>query len=261
MASGALGPDTPSLVFEGGGLNFSGKGGAVLRLYRNDRSRSQVAIRAYAGGDEGRTLDLPDFFEEFATRAAKGVQGAVQSSATTMQLTQQLENEAFALADTDYSNIVLYSTTTVRVGGSLHYAQALVGPLTLQVAANVEGSWSRATPFHASTQEFTTLSTTDVTVTFDAVLSASFSRWSVPLGVSAEYAGVTTASSIEGAGQQSSTTQYVGGGVWFTGRRGVEIGALAFTQRYLKAIEGFETSSLSGKPSGYSGALVFRALW
>lgn len=46
VASVALGPDAASLLFEGGGLDFGGKVGAVFRLYRNDRTRSQVAVRA-----------------------------------------------------------------------------------------------------------------------------------------------------------------------------------------------------------------------
>ena len=262
VASVALGPDAASLLFEGGGLDFGGKVGAVFRLYRNDRTRSQVAVRAYVGGDGGRTLDLPDFLDAVAQRAANGAASAVQSSATPQQLAGQFENQALSLADTNFSNIIFYRTSTVRTGGSIHYAQGLVGPLTLQVAANVEQSWSWERPYSPSTNGFATLSTTDTAVTFDAVLSVSLSRWSIPLGLSAEYAGVTAEASVDGVNANgSTTTQYVGGGVWYTGRRGVELGVLAFTQRSLRPIDGFDTTSSSGKPSGYSGAFVFRALW
>jgi hypothetical protein len=148
------------------------------------------------------------------------------------------------------------------VGGSIHYAQALVGPLTLQLAANGEASFSRELPFSPALQKTISLSEHDTTFTFDAVLSASLSRWSIPIGLSAEYAGVTTAQSLQGANASyGPTTNYLGGGVWFTGRRGVEIGLLGFTQRNLKPISGFATSDHSGQPTGYLGALVFRALW
>jgi hypothetical protein len=63
IGAGALGVDAPSLLFEGGGLDFSGKGGMVLRLLRSDTTRSQLSIRAYGGGDAGHTLDLPDFLK------------------------------------------------------------------------------------------------------------------------------------------------------------------------------------------------------
>jgi hypothetical protein len=244
IASVALGPDAASLLFEGGGLDFGGKGGVVFRLYRNEHTRSQVAVRAYAGGDGGRTLDLPDFLEAVAQRAANGTVNAVQGSATPQQLAGSFENQALSLADTNFSNIVFYRTST------------------LQVAAIVEQSWSWETPYQPSLQDFKTLSATDTAVTFDAVLSASFNRWSVPLGISAEYAGVTEATSVDGTnGNGATTTQNVGGGIWYTGRRGVEIGLLAFTQRSLRPIDGFETTSSSGKPSGYTGAFIFRALW
>jgi hypothetical protein len=260
-ASGALGPDTPSLLFEGGGLDFGGKGGIVLRVYRNERTRSQVAVRAYGGGDYGRTLDLPDFFGAFAVRAAHDVAGIIQHTNNVTQLPGELKNEALSLANTDYSNVVFYRSSGARVGGSLHYAQALVGPLTMQLAANVEQAWNQQKPFNPALQDYVTLSTNDTTVTFDAVLSASLMRWWVPLGLSAEYAGVTTARSLSGSHTNGPTTHYVGGGIWYTGRRGVEIGALAFTQRSLSPMPGFATSETSGKPAGYLGALVFRVLW
>lgn len=260
LASGALGPDTPSILFEGGGLDFGGKGGIALRLYRNERTRSQIAVRGYGGGDYGRTLDLSDFFGAFAIRAAKDVAGIIQHSNTVTQLPGQLQNEAFTLADTNYSDVVFYRSSSARVGGSLHLAQALVGPLTMQLAANVEQVWEQSRPFSPTQQQYLTLPTSQTTVTFDAVLSASFMRWSVPLGLSAEYSGVTTTRSVS-AQTYGPTTHYIGGGIWYTGRRGLEIGALGFTQRNLSPVPGFETSDTSGKPAGYLASLVFRALW
>ena len=261
VGSAALGPDTGSLLFEGGGLDFGGKGGVVVRVYRNDRTRSQVAVRAYAGGDEGRTLDIPDFLEAFGVRAANDLSGPVQSATSAKQLAAEIQNGAFALAETNYSNIVFYRTSTVRAGISVHYAQALIGPLTLQVSANLERSRSRQTPYRPVTQEFETLSSTNTAVTFDAVVSASLNRWLIPIGLSAEYASLTTAISVDQAGTHDATTQFVGAGIWYTGRRGVEIGALAFTQRDLQPVHGYGTTEVSGKPVGYSGSLVFRALW
>src|SRR5580700_3908691 len=103
--SGALGPDTASLLFQGGGLDFGGKGGAVVRLYRNEATRSQVALRVYGGGDSGRTLDLIDFFGAFGIRAARGLQSAVSQTSSANQLPATITNEAIALANTDYTTI------------------------------------------------------------------------------------------------------------------------------------------------------------
>jgi len=260
-AAGALGPDTASLLFEGGGLTFGGKGGAVIRLVRSEHTGSQIALRVYAGGDAGRTLDLPDFVYAFAVRTARDVVGIVQNTSSLSQIPGSLQNEALSLSNADYSAVIFYRSSTWKVGASLHYAQALVGPLTLQLSANVEQTWSKQKPFNPAIQDFVTLTTKDTTVTFDGTLSAAFNRWSVPIGLSAEYAGVTTARSLNGVKAYGLTTQYVGGGLWFTGRRGVEIGVLLFTQRSLKPVVGFGTSQTSDKPVGYLGSLVFRALW
>jgi hypothetical protein len=258
--SGALGPDTASLVFEGGGLDFGGKLGAAVRVFRSDRTGSQVTLRAYGGGDAGRTLDLLGFAEVVGLQAAR--EGtAIVASTPLMQLPYALENEGLSLANSNYEDVIFYGSSTARTGASLHYAQVLVGPLTLQVSAALERAWSREAPYSATRQEFITLSTVNTTATLDGVLSASFNRQSVPLGVSAEYASVTATSSLKGAGTYGATTQYVGGGVWFTGRRGLEIGVLGFRQRSLRAVTGYETTETSAKPVGYLGSLVFRALW
>jgi hypothetical protein len=261
FASGALGPDTASLLFRGGGLDFGGKGGAVLRLYRNEASRSQVALRIYGGGDSGRTLDLIDFFGAFGIRAARGLQNAVAQTPDASQLPARITNEAVALANADYSTIVFYQSSSKMTGASLHYAQGLVGPLTVQLSGALERTWGQQRPYDLSLQDFAKLSTTDTSVTWDGVLSCDFNRWSVPFGVSAEYSGSKTFRALNGDSVYLPSTHYIGGGLYFTGRRGVEIGALLFTRRNLKPASGFETPESSAKPVGYDGSLVFRALW
>ena len=260
-ASGALGPDTASLLFRGGGLDLGGKAGVVLRLYRSNASRSQVALRVYGGGDSGRTLDLIDFFGAFGIRAAHGLANAVSQASDVSQLPGKITNEAIALANTDYSTIVFYRSTSTLAGSSIHYAQALVGPLTVQLSGALERTWSRQAPYDLSLQDFVDLSTTDTSVTFDGVLSSDFNRWSVPLGLSVEYAANKTYRSLSGGSVYVPSTHYIGGGLYFTGRRGVEIGALFFTRRNLKPASGFDTPDTSAKPVGYAGDLIFRALW
>jgi hypothetical protein len=260
-ASGALGPDTPSLLFQGGGLDFGGKGGAVLRLYRNEAIRTQLALRVYGGGDSGRTLDLIDFFGAFGIQAARGLQNAVSQTSNANQLPATITNEAIALANTNYSTIVFYRSSSVMTGTSLHYAQALVGPLTVQLSGALERTWGKQRPYDLSLENFADLSTTDTSITFDSVLSCDFNRWSVPLGVSAEYSGSKTYRDLDGSSVYVPSTHYIGGGLYFTGRRGLEIGALFFTRRNLKPDLGFETPDSSEKPVAYVGSLVFRALW
>jgi hypothetical protein len=261
IAAGALGVDAPSLLFEGGGLDFSGKGGIVLRVLRSETTRSQLAIRAYGGGDAGRTLDLPDFLEGFASDAARDAINIAKTTTNLDQLPGELKNAALTLANTNYSALIFYRSSAVTTGGSLHYAQGIVGPLTVELSAELARTWGQQKPFNPGSQQFVSVPTTDTTFTFDGVLSVDFNRWRVPFGLSAEYAGVAEERSLTGSSFYLPSTQYAGGGVWFTGRRGLEIGALAFTQHELKAVSGFGTQQVSGKPSGLVGALVFRALW
>jgi hypothetical protein len=261
IAAGALGVDAPSLLFEGGGLDFSGKGGMVLRLLRSETTRSQFAIRAYGGGDAGRTLDLPDFLEAFASDPARDAMNIAKTTTNLNRLPGQLENAAMTLANTNYSALIFYRSSAVTIGGSLHYAQGIVGPLTLQLSAELARTRGQRKPFNPGSQQFVSVPIADTTFTFDGLLSVDFNRWRVPLGLSAEYAGVAEERSLTGSSFYLPSTQYIGGGVWFTGRRGLEIGALAFTQHEMKTVTGFATQEASGQPSGLMGELIFRALW
>ncbi len=57
------------------------------------------------------------------------------------------------------------------------------------------------------------------------------------------------------------SSQNIGGGLFYTGRRGLEVGVTGFTTRNLKALPGFETTATSDRPVGYAGYLVLRVLW
>ena len=217
-AGGALGVDAPSLLFEGGGLDFGGKGGVVVRLLRSETTRSQLAFRAFGGGDVGRTLDLPDFLQGFASDAARDVENIAKTTTNLNQLPGQLKSAAWGLANTNYSALIFYRSSAVTAGGSLHYAQGIVGPLTMQLSAEVARTWGQQKPFNPGQQQFVSVPTADTTVTFDAVLASDFNRWHVPVGISAEYAGVAEQRSLTGASFYLPSTQYVGGGLWFTGR-------------------------------------------
>jgi hypothetical protein len=59
---------------------FDGKAGIVLRVYRNDYTRSQLALRTYGGAESGRTFDLADFVVAFAQRTARDVEGIVRGN-------------------------------------------------------------------------------------------------------------------------------------------------------------------------------------
>jgi hypothetical protein len=76
-----------------------------------------------------------------------------------------------------------------------------------------------------------------------------------------EYAAEKTFRTVAGVAAYVPSSQDLGGGLFYTGRRGLEVGALLFTIRNLKPLPGYDTSAMSTKPIAYFGALVLRALW
>jgi hypothetical protein len=261
LGAAAIGIDAPSVLFQGGGFTYGGKGGAVFRLFRSDESRIQVAVRVYGGGVGARSLDLLGFGEAFAVRTGRDLERIVTQTRTVSDLPREARDELSRLASTDYSNVVLVRSSSWTMGASVHLAQVIVAPLALQTTFGIEQAWGQQIPFDSVLQHFVTLTSNDTSLRFGATASFDFNQWGVPIGVSAEYDGEKTYRTIEAASAYVPSSHYFGGGLFFTGRRGLEIGALFFTRRNLHPLPGFGTSAHSDKPVAYQGTLVFRALW
>jgi hypothetical protein len=260
--SAAIGFDMPSLVFSpNDGYAYGGRAGVAIRVFRNERSRTQVVFRSYGAATSGRTLDLLGLFGAISVRTAHDILQIVSRTHDIAQLPGEVQNELYSVANSNYTNIALERTSSWTLGSSISVAQAIVGPLTLQESFAVQTTQGREVPFDPVLQDYVTLSSHDVSLLFDGVLSADFGFWGVPVGVSAEYAMTKTYRTIEGSSVYVPSSQNIGAGLFYTGRRGLEVGATAFTTRNLKALPGFETTEMSEKPVGYAGYLVIRALW
>jgi hypothetical protein len=260
--SATIGLDMPSLAFSpNGGYAYGGRGGVAIRVFREERSRTQIVLRSYGAATSGRTLDLLGLFGAVSVREANDLLQIVSQTHDVAQLPGAVQNELYGLASTNYTNVVLQRTASWTLGSSLSLAQAVVGPLTFQESFAIEQTLGNEVPFDPTLQDYVTLRSHDVSLLFDAVLSADFISWGVPLGVSAEYAATKTYRNIQGVNVYVPSSQNVGGGLFYTGRRGLEVGAMAFTTRNLKPLPGFDTTETSDKPVGYAGYLVLRALW
>jgi hypothetical protein len=261
VAAGTVGVDLPSLIFSGGGYTFSGKGGGVARLFRSDSSRTQLSVRAYGAAGTDRSLDLLGLFGAVSVRTGRDLQSTAAQNPSASQLQAIVQNELLSLASQNYTDVALTRGSWWAVGGSVHLAQAIAGPLTLQVSAGLEETLSQSIPFDPNSQHYVTLSSSQTSFSFDGTLSLDLSRWAVPVGFSAEYTEQANYGTVSGRTAVTLGSQQVGGGVFYTGRRGLQLGLLGFTSRDLKPMTGYQTGAVSENPTGYMGSFVLRALW
>jgi hypothetical protein len=220
-----------------------------------------VAFRSYAAAASGRTLDLLGLFGALSVREAHDLVQIVSQTHDIASLPGAVQSELYSLASSNYTDVALERTGSWTVGSSISVAQAIVGPLTLQESFALEQTRGKEVPFDPALQDYVTLDSHDVSLLLDGVLSADFVSLGIPVGISAEYAMTKTYRTIEGASVYVPSAQNVGGGLFYTGRRGLEVGVMSFTTRNLKALPGFDTTALSHKPEGSAGYLVLRALW
>jgi len=260
--SASFGLDVPSLAFSTkDGFSYGGRAGLAVRVVKIDHTRTQVTLRGYGSKSWGRTLDLMNLFGAVSVRAANDLVQKVAQTRDLAQLPLLVRNELYALASSNYTNVVLERDSSWSLGYGVYLAQGIVGPLTLQGSFGFEHTRANEVPFDSELARFVRLGSHDLSLIGDAVLSADFSSWGLPVGISAEYAANKTFRTVAGAHVYVPSTQNIGGGLFYTGRRGLELGALLFTARNLKPLPGFETAQMSEKPIGYSGYFVLRALW
>ena len=246
VAAGTVGVDLPSLIFSGGGYTFSGKGGVVARLFRSDSSRTQLSVRAYGAAGTDRSLDLLGLFGAVSVRTSRDLQSTAAQNPSSSQLQAIVQNELLSLASQNYTDVALTRGSWWAVGGSVHLAQAIAGPLTLQVSAGLEETLSQSIPFDPNSQHYVTLSSSETSFSFDGT---------------AEYTEQANYGTVSGRTAVTLGSQQVGGGVFYTGRRGLQVGLLGFTSRDLKPITGYQTVAVSENPTGYMGSFVLRARW
>jgi hypothetical protein len=231
------GVDVDSLVILGGAFSFSGEGGGVVRVLRLEETGTQVVVRVFAGGGSGRNVGVLPL-----------VQNIINGNATL--------NDVLTGAVGKY---VLTPTSNFTFGASVHGAQA-VGPFVGFQAA-LEGRSTRDTqsPFDPNSNAYVDQSTT--TNTFRGSLSADVdgNPAGFPLGAMLEYQA-----EVDSASGATTTSHFIAGGVYYTGRRNLLLGLGAATQLAIQPILGVDAngnSVASGTPSQYYGQFVLRYVW
>ena len=235
-----IGTDAPSLIFIESSFSVNAEAGLVLRLARLD-SGTQISLRAGAGAGTGRGVDV------------QGLLGAVFSD-NERSVNQVLNGKGAAY--------VFKPQSSTTFAASLLAAQSLSSNFGLQ--ASVEGRRNSATesPLDPATGTRVDNTSKETELSAGVAFSADGAPSGVPVGVVLEYK--LDASRTDGGDGWDDPKHVVALGLYYTGRRSLQLGVGGITLLGLKPLPAVDENfnpTKSGKPSAYAGQFIIRYVW
>jgi hypothetical protein len=236
-----MGTDVASLIVAGGSFVVNGELGALLRVFRNERTGTQGSLRIGGGLGTGRNVSVLGLVAALVANPEKGAKDVVAGKAGKYILVptgSRHGTAAFHLAQALTRHLGLQFT----LGGQYDYQQAR--PYSPQEDANVLQSASRAGASAA------------VAFTLDGAPSR------IPVALMVEYSGSLEVHRSEG--EKRPFEHVIGAGLYYSGTRDVQIGFAAITQLAASPIQGVDEGgnpAPSGNPSTYAGQFILRHVW
>lgn len=229
-----IGSNLRALVYDGATYDLGGQGGLLARLVHSERSGTQLSLRAMAGYTSGRVATLLPVFEQ-AIPGGDPFKG-------------------------ELSDAVRTPFTTFNYGAGFAFAQSFGRLFGLQAYAGLGGGSLSADPYDRATGRRVTSTAKSVTYALGVAPSFDFNAFHVPIAVVPEYVLSRAASSaqIRGGGD-FDTLHNLSLGVYYSGRKTLQVGLIGSAQRGARGLESAQGRSDTLRNSATE--LVLRYVW
>jgi len=230
-----VGTNLRALTYAGATYETGGSGGAVLRLLRNDRTGTQLSLRAQGSYAKGQVSTLFPIFDQPLGSFVDALQGDLGESIKT-------------------------PTTRVTGSGALAFTQGFGKFFGLQASAGLGVGRVELEPYDRVARVRNTQTESELTYAFGAAPSFDFNAFSVPIAVMPEYVLSRQASTAEIRGAGTFDTQHtLALGVYYSGRPNLQIGLIG---RTVLGTNGLTTAQgTSETPTLTAGEFILRYVW
>ncbi|MFP2912334.1 hypothetical protein ACLESD_46390 [Pyxidicoccus sp. 3LFB2] len=245
FARGTLitGANARSLLVDGASVELLGQAGAVLRVWRNEPTGTQVSVRANFGYQDGSEVTVLPFLSSILASPGSSLEEVLLGR---------------------LGQFILVPGTETSVNGGAFLAQALGRTFSLQASANGEYAWRERRPFNSELGDRFTQKTHAARLNLTAALTADFAPLGVPVALMGEYLFTTGEESQVLLPDRTLGASTVALGVYYSGRPNLQLGVGAV--RTLNAaprlgLSGEGSSAESGDPSLSYGQFILRYIW
>ncbi|MCP3137531.1 hypothetical protein [Pyxidicoccus xibeiensis] len=237
------GANARSLLVDGATVELVGQAGAIVRVWRNEGSGTQLSLRGNFGYQDGSEVTVLPLVRGILNNPLLTVEDVVQGG---------------------IGEFILVPRTETSVNGGAFLAQALGRTFSLQASANGEYAWREREPFDVATGARVTQKTHAARVNLTAALTADFASLGVPVALIGEYLFSTGEETEVGLPDRTLRSSTVALGVYYSGRPNLQVGLGAATT--LNAAPriglGEEGQPLeSGDPTLSYAQLILRYIW
>jgi hypothetical protein len=243
QAIAITGVDAESIVIDGVTVDVSAEGGAVARIYRNDKIGTQLGVRARVSYRVGQELPLLAFVQTVADAPIASVGEVI---------------------DGNLGELLFVPTHQTTLIGSLHGAQYFNPFLALQLAATFKYSWDTREPIDPRIGERIQEDTNTFRTELAAALELSFDPLHVPLSLQGEFLMALGNQEYFEAPDRSISSSTFGFGVYYVGRPNLQFGiggvaTLSASPRRGVGRQG--ETEYSGDPTLAYFDLILRYIW
>ena len=198
-----IGTNLRALTYAGATSDAGGSGGVIARLFRSERTGSQLSLRGTFGYTQGQVSTLYPIFDQPVLSAAELLQGNLGATITSP------------------------SAATARTAGAIAFAQGFGRFFGVQASAGGGGSTVTVEPLDRIRNVRESKSVSDVIYSFAVAPSLDFNAFKVPVAVMPEYvvSGPANAAQIRGAGE-FDTVHTAALGVSYSGRVNLQFGLI-----------------------------------
>jgi hypothetical protein len=190
-------------VINGVSVDVEAEGGVVARVYKNDKSGTQLGVRARVSYGAGQELPLLSFIEAVADQPISSIGQVI---------------------DGNLSELLFVPTDMTTVIGGLHGAQYINPFLGLQLAATFKYSWETREPFDSSTSMRVEEDSNTIRGELAAALELSFEPLHVPVALQGEFLQVFGNEDNDDSPDQNIASSTVALGVYYVGRPNLQFG-------------------------------------
>lgn len=232
-----------SYISDGASFQAAGDGGVVVRVLHLESSGTQLSLRAGGGYQGGRDLTLLPLLNAI-----------VDTPGVTL----------VSILRGDLGELLVVPTSQYSVNGGLYFAQAFGPVVGLQASASATHIWRTRKPFVPSERARVDQDTTAIRFNFAAALAADFQSFGVPLALMGEYLFTAGHQTEVELARTDLNTSSVGLGLYYTGRRNLQLGLAAAAVLHSEPRIGVDPDgnpAKSGRPRLNTAQLVLRYIW
>jgi hypothetical protein len=237
----STGTDAQSIILLGSTFSTSAEVGFIVRLARLEKTGTQISMRAGGGAGTGRVMDV------------QGLVGALFSG-NDRTLNQVLNGKI--------APYIFRPQSTFTLAGSLLAAQTLTPNFSLQASFEVRRISTTESPLDPATGVRVDETSKETSLDAAVALAADGAASGFPLAAVVEYN--IAAGRTDGEGAWSDLQHVIALGIYYTGRRNLQVGVGGLTFLGLKpfpALDEQGNPARSGAPSAFGGQFILRYVW